>query len=129
MKCLAIGMNPNYVLSEEERKKRFKKKNNSGEFQAEIESQPGRQLLSKWPQLTTQLVNIWVWNLTRGVMELHKIKSDYNLLNIYLIYSNMNGRLLIIISQKYKGITCSINVTSNCGFVLHQSDLVMLAEQ
>ena len=46
MKCLAIGMNPNYVLSEEERKKRFKKKNNSGEFQAEIERQPGRQLLS-----------------------------------------------------------------------------------
>lgn len=40
MKCLAIGMNPNYVLSEEERKKRFKKKNNSGEFQAEIERQP-----------------------------------------------------------------------------------------
>ena len=30
MKCLAVGMNPNYVLSEEERKKRFRKKNNSG---------------------------------------------------------------------------------------------------
>lgn len=30
MKCLAIGMNPNYVLSEEERKKRFRKKNHSG---------------------------------------------------------------------------------------------------
>ena len=45
MKCLAIGMNPNYVLSEEERKKRFKKKNNPGEFMAEIETQPGRQLL------------------------------------------------------------------------------------
>jgi len=29
MKCLAIGMNPNYVLSEDERKKRFRKKNNS----------------------------------------------------------------------------------------------------
>ena len=29
MKCLAIGMNPNYVLSEEERKRRFKKRNNS----------------------------------------------------------------------------------------------------
>ena len=44
MKCLAIGMNPNYVLSEEERKKRFKKKHNSGEFTAEIESESGRQL-------------------------------------------------------------------------------------
>merc|ERR1719510_619523 len=32
-------MNPNYVLSEEERKKRFKKKHNSGEFTAEIESE------------------------------------------------------------------------------------------
>ena len=30
MKCLAVGMNPNYVLSEDERKKRFRKKNNSG---------------------------------------------------------------------------------------------------
>lgn len=30
MKCLAIGMNPNYVLSEDERKKRFRKKNHSG---------------------------------------------------------------------------------------------------
>eukprot|EP00092_Neocalanus_flemingeri_P045881 GFUD01051470.1.p1 GENE.GFUD01051470.1~~GFUD01051470.1.p1 ORF type:complete len:682 (-),score=136.96 GFUD01051470.1:677-2722(-) len=29
MKCLAIGMNPTYVLSEEERNKRFKKRNNS----------------------------------------------------------------------------------------------------
>lgn len=28
MKCLAIGMNPNYVLSEDERKQRFRKKNN-----------------------------------------------------------------------------------------------------
>ena len=36
-------MNPNYVLSEEERKKRFKKKNSPGEFTAEIEPQPGRQ--------------------------------------------------------------------------------------
>ena len=38
MKCLAIGMNPNYVLSEDERKQRFRKKNNfitearSGDF-------------------------------------------------------------------------------------------------
>jgi len=39
MKCLAIGMNPNYVLSEEERKKRFKKKNNPGELTAEVETQ------------------------------------------------------------------------------------------
>jgi len=39
MKCLAIGMNPNYVLSEEERKKRFKKKNSPGELTAEIETQ------------------------------------------------------------------------------------------
>ena len=29
MKCLAIGMNPNYVLSEEERNRHFKKRNNS----------------------------------------------------------------------------------------------------
>ena len=29
MKCLAVGMNPNYVLSEDERRKRFKKRNNS----------------------------------------------------------------------------------------------------
>ena len=29
MKCLAEGMNPNYVLSEDERRKRFKKRNNS----------------------------------------------------------------------------------------------------
>ena len=30
MKCLTIGMNPNYVLSEDEKKKRFRRKNNSG---------------------------------------------------------------------------------------------------
>ena len=30
MKCLTVGMNPNCVLSEEGRKKRFKRKNNSG---------------------------------------------------------------------------------------------------
>ena len=30
MKCLAVGMNPNYVLSEDERQKRFRKKKNSG---------------------------------------------------------------------------------------------------
>ena len=35
MKCLAIGMNPNYVLSEDERKKRFRKKNN---FKTESEN-------------------------------------------------------------------------------------------
>ena len=29
MKCLAVGMNPNYVLSEDERKRRFRKKNSS----------------------------------------------------------------------------------------------------
>ena len=29
MKCLAVGMNPNYVLSEDERRRRFKKRNNS----------------------------------------------------------------------------------------------------
>ena len=28
MKCLAVGMNPNYVLSEDERRRRFKKRNN-----------------------------------------------------------------------------------------------------
>ena len=43
MKCLAIGMNPNYVLSEEERKKRFKKKNCPGEPTAEIETQQGKR--------------------------------------------------------------------------------------
>ena len=43
MKCLAIGMNPNYVLSEEERKKRFKKKNSPGELTAEIETQQGKR--------------------------------------------------------------------------------------
>ena len=29
MKCLAVGMNPKYVLSEDERRRRFKKRNNS----------------------------------------------------------------------------------------------------
>ena len=29
MKCLAVGMNPNFVLSEDERRRRFKKRNNS----------------------------------------------------------------------------------------------------
>ena len=43
MKCLAIGMNPNYVLSEEERKKRFKKKNSPGELTTEIETQQGKR--------------------------------------------------------------------------------------
>ena len=47
MKCLAIGMNPNYVLSEEERKKRFKKKNNPGELTAEIETQQGKSYFFK----------------------------------------------------------------------------------
>ena len=47
MKCLAIGMNPNYVLSEEERKKRFKKKNNPGELTAEVETQQGKSYFFK----------------------------------------------------------------------------------
>ena len=39
MKCLAIGMNPNYVLSEDERKRRFKKrKNSTTEEPARVES-------------------------------------------------------------------------------------------
>ena len=42
MKCLAVGMNPNYVLSEEERKKRFRKKNNSGSL-ADIGEDKGSQ--------------------------------------------------------------------------------------
>ena len=36
MKCLAIGMNPNYVLSEDERKKRFRKKNSTVETESTL---------------------------------------------------------------------------------------------
>ena len=51
MKCLAVGMNPNYVLSEDERRRRFKKRNNSTNEKEKGNAMPViRQVTAKKPE-------------------------------------------------------------------------------
>jgi hypothetical protein len=46
MKCLAVGMNPNYVLSEDERRRRFRKRNDSVNEKEKTNCVPVIRLLS-----------------------------------------------------------------------------------
>ena len=62
MKCLAVGMNPNYVLSEEERKKRFRKKNNSGSLPDIVEDK-------------SKVLHSSETNISSGMQESEKQKS------------------------------------------------------
>jgi len=88
MKCLAIGMNPNYVLSEEERKKRFRKKNHSGN------SEPDSNLVTD-----VDFKNISN-NFKQGLEHLQEKEENENK---YLSVIEANKNILVENEQNFNG--------------------------